>query len=426
MATTVKAITLSGTDTNTVDVILDMHPNIALTITNVIVSGIGDDPFPVVCGQNAARRLNTADDGTATPIVVCINPSSTSTATITNTPTKLPVLATIITPTQITTPVTYYVNCSTGVNQRSFPTSEGLHLITLPAGFTVTAYENRTDNNTGGADTWVRVSLYNDYFGHNSEVYTLWMRINSGGQTNLVETPCPTSTPSRTPTPSQTPNVTATNGPSITPSFTPSRTLTPTQLPTATLDPARAVQTPCNNVPSGNYCPLSASSTAQQMVEWVLTCETDSDQTNAGIQNIGWIIRNRFRSGGFGAPTMDKVVAELGQFDCFNAGAASGNPAWRSSGSPVIKGQAQTVAQNLLSQNPSVGYPASNDNIANFGLFYYGTGPFLAADDTSDIAFMNSLLTAKPTCQLRTYIVHDPIDRDGRFVNTYFSDQHQC
>ncbi|MEP7284740.1 MAG: hypothetical protein ABI947_03095 [Chloroflexota bacterium] len=59
MATTVKAITLSGTDTNTVDVILDTHPNIVLTITDVIVSGIGDDPFnstSIIPPHNDPRR----------------------------------------------------------------------------------------------------------------------------------------------------------------------------------------------------------------------------------------------------------------------------------------------------------------------------------------------------------------------------------
>ncbi|MEP7284736.1 MAG: hypothetical protein ABI947_03075 [Chloroflexota bacterium] len=374
-----NAISFSGTDAATIGVILDTHPNVVLTITSVTVSGIGNDPFNLICQQgdaNGARKL----------LVPC--QVETPTATPTLVPTTEPFAV-------------YHVKCNLSIpaKARSFPSLDGQTIRTFPQGTTLFVFESHLDRD---GNEWRRVTGYDEF-----DSRTLWIRedVLDNGDASPSATGCNTLTPAVPYTP------------------IPPTAITP--YPTSTISTGLVPVSP--GCKTGNDCPLQTGSPSNQdIVAFVLACESGNNSSDAN--DIAYVIRNRSKSATY-AGIIVNVVKESGQWQCYMEGAA---PSANLSNLSNINSDIVTIANDLLNYQP---LPApSVPGIDKYGLYTYGAGPYTTADrdqTTDSTIIANLTIDHNGPChlsegRLTSIYIYRRHFGDSLYTTVFFSDDPGC
>ncbi len=162
-------------------------------------------------------------------------------------------------------------------------------IIQLPSGVQLYGLENRVDNpgNPQPTSVWIRFSDYNTLFGTTGR-YTLWARVGAGSVQYLYQGTVPPNCVTPTPSPTN-----------------------PTQLPTSTAV-YPAADPLCTNLQPNHTCNnITLQSSPQDILAFVLMCESDFQQTQTSVLDVAWVIANRLNSGHFNAGNDFSTIAQL-------------------------------------------------------------------------------------------------------------------
>ncbi len=215
---------------------------------------------------------------------------------------------------------------------------------------------------------------------------------------------------------------------------TPQPTPVGTLFPPPTPSPSHAIIPPNCLVQSGtpNFCPLATGSpNDEQILAFVLSCESDNIVSPDSVADITGVILNRMRSQEFNAVSAVQVVEQSGQFQCYYQGAQIHSAIALASGTPFAP--AVTAAHQLLALTPMVTLTTTatiNPAIPHIGLYYFGDGFNSPLVSVTPDAVRSSLPAHH--CDVTTYLGHDPfplptlVPTIQNFVNSFFSDASNC